>query len=137
MIRPDNFALGLKQLKIAIESRLVAAGANMAVNSVFMATGDGLDRDICALVSIAAVPCDAPKMVVQFTRQEILDCADGVNRGDVRDKINLYWSAYKHFRESPERAWRSSRLQNGKAKPPADPGIEPPLAVPQRPPAVN
>lgn len=109
----DQYQLGLSFLKKAIEWELFQAGANMTSDSVFSAKFQRNYSGVPANTSIAAVPLDAPKTVVEFTQEEVLDCSEGVNRVDIREKIRLYSSAYAKFRSSPERTVRHFANRRG------------------------
>jgi hypothetical protein len=100
-----QYRAGLAHIKAAIEDGLALAGANMVASSVFLPK-KYLQSGLPAWMGIAAVPCDAPKFVVKFTRQEIIDCAAGVTGDDVREKISSYALAYTGYRTDPHRSVR-------------------------------
>lgn len=103
---PEKYRSGVSNIKIAIEDGLASAGADMTNSSVFLPKKYLQLPGVPARMDFAAVPCNAPKFVVKFTQQEILDCAAGVKRADVREKISRYAVAYAQYRSSPERSAR-------------------------------
>lgn len=103
---PEKYRSGVSNIKDAIESGLASAGADMANSSVFLPKKYLQLPGVPARMDIAAVPCDAPKFVVKFTQQEIMDSAAGIEREDVREKISRYALAYAQYRNSPERSAR-------------------------------
>ena len=115
---PADYRRGLSHIKVAIEAGLAEAGAKISSSSVFLAKKRFHESAMPPSMEIAAVPFDAPRIMVEFTQQEILHCCAGVKRKDIREKIRRYPVAYSKFRNSPERSARlfSSLLKRGNAK---------------------
>lgn len=119
---PEDYRKGLANIKVAIEVALASAGASMSSSSVFLPRRKFQSSSVPRSMDIAAVPFDAPKILVEFTQQEILDCREGVKRADVREKIRRYSVSYARYREGPERVLRafSPGQATGRAKPGLD-----------------
>jgi hypothetical protein len=116
---PANYRRGLASIKAAIEAALARAGADISASSVFLSGRRFHGLEMPLILEIAAVPYDAPRILVRFTRGEILDSCSGVSREDVKEKIRQYPASYSRYRNNPERSLRPfpSAPATGPAKP--------------------
>ena len=125
----DAYYLGLLHIKMAIEDVLRQAGAKVGSRCI---SHPRLPRPGIAppdRLKIAAVPDDAPRITVDFTRGEIAGSAQGVDREEVREKVRRYAAAYESFRSSPDRSVRPFVISQA----PVKPGALTHKAVPWRP----
>lgn len=95
----EHYDQGLARISALIEQSLGSAGAQMSAGCI--SRPPWYKRH--ATETIQVVPCDAPKMKVEFTVQEIMDSWDGVQSTEVLQKVGLYVTEYVRFRQSPDK----------------------------------
>ena len=96
----EQYDRGLTHIRALIDGTLVKAGAKMMVGCVSLPPWRNRKR---ATESITVVPCDAPKMKVEFTIDEIMGSRDGVQSAEVLQKVGRYVSEYARFHQNPDR----------------------------------
>lgn len=96
----EDYDRGLRHIRALIDRMLITAGAQMRTGCISSPPWRNLRA---AKEWIVVVPCDAPKIKVEFAVTEIMESREGVESVAVLQKVGLYVSEYTRFRQSPNK----------------------------------